>query len=186
MVFVVLGLGSNKAFCGMSPLELLKKACVLLKPFFTDFTFSSVYSTKPMYVADQDDFLNMAVAGFIDEEMFSPQELLKGIHEIEESLGRKRENEIRNGPRSMDIDIELWGNKKIFVLDKDDPMKNLQVPHPRLAERAFVLIPLLEISDESADSIQREVLLSALSKTGSGGVEKKIDRSVFLDKTELV
>ena len=136
MEFVVLGLGSNKPWQGIESLELLEKACSRLQPLLLNFVNSSVYRTKPMYFSEQECFYNMAVSGFVDG--ITPDELLLKIHEIEASLGRDRAFEIRNGPRSIDIDIEIFGMRKISS-------ENLEIPHPRLFEREFVLLPLVEI-----------------------------------------
>lgn len=167
-MFTVLGLGSNRAFKGLEPLDLLLRASFLLEPLFSDFELSSVYRTKPMYFENQSDFFNMAVCG---NTMLSAHELLSKIHEIEEKLGRNRISEIRNGPRSIDIDIELFGNEEIHFFDKKDPMKNLEVPHPHIAERAFVLIPLLEVLPESAEIHNIEFLKNSLAKIGNQGAE---------------
>ena len=139
MKVVALGLGSNKKFSGLRPEEILGGAVFELSKILRGVEISSVYRTKAMYVLDQDDFYNMALAGFLDEGI-SARDLLEKIHEIEASFGRDREKEIRFGPRPLDIDIEFFGNQKISEPD-------LQIPHPRLKERAFVLIPLLEVLD---------------------------------------
>ena len=175
-MFTVLGLGSNKSFASFDSLQLLSRACDLLEPFFSDFTFSSVYRTKPMYVTDQDDFYNMAVSGRTE---LSAHELLSKIHEIEAELGRNRESEIRNGPRSIDIDIELFGNEEIHFSDPCDPMKNLEIPHPRISERAFVLIPLLEVLPPDADIQKRDFFEKSLAKIGNQGVELWKSRQSF-------
>ena len=139
MKIVALGLGSNKRFSALRPEEILGGAVFELSKILRGVEISSVYRTKAMYVLDQDDFYNMALAGFLDEGI-SARDLLEKIHEIEASFGRDREKEIRFGPRPLDIDIEFFGNQKISEPD-------LQIPHPRLKERAFVLIPLLEVLD---------------------------------------
>jgi len=95
---------------------------------------SSLYRTPPWGVADQPDFLN-AVAR-IDTGM-SPRELLALCLDIERSMQRVRER--RWGPRPIDIDILLFGS-----LEVDEPQ--LTIPHPHIAERAFVLVPLAEIA----------------------------------------
>lgn len=172
---VILGLGSNKAWEGMGCIALLRKACALLEPFFWDFAVSSVYRTLPMYVEKQDDFYNMVVRGKL-ADTFSPYSLLEKIHRIESSLGRDRSREIRNGPRSIDIDIEFFGKDEIEE-------KDLQIPHPRIAERAFVLTPMLELLGNSAEFINREVFvkcLEKLEKNGSSGVEKILSPDEFL------
>ncbi len=143
MKFVVLGLGSNRSFASMDSLCILRNACSELMEFVTDFRMSSVYRTKPMYVENQQFFYNMVVCGFIDDNL-SPHDLLSATQKIEAAYGRDRSREIRNGPRPLDIDIELFGND---VIDTDD----LQIPHPRIEERAFVVIPLLEILAKYSD-----------------------------------
>lgn len=146
--FVVLGLGSNKPFGKVGCIELLQKAVQHLEPFFCDFKVSSVYRTKPMYVEHQSDFYNMVGCGFL-RDLISPSELLEKIHKIEAELGRYRPNEIRNGPRSMDVDIEVFGSQKLNLPD-------LIIPHPRIKERDFVLIPLLDVLSSNFDDNIRE------------------------------
>ena len=180
MTFTVLGLGSNRSFGGLVPLELLVRACGMLKNLFcSDFCVSSVYISKAMYVEKQADFHNMCVCGFTE---FSAGELLSEIHKIEFSLGRNRADEIRNGPRSIDIDIELFGNEKINYNNPDDKMESLQIPHPRLYERAFVLVPLvelLEVLPENVEIQNKRVFEKSLLKTGGQGIRKIVDSADF-------
>ena len=140
---VLLGLGSNKGFQGKAPLELLGCACRELAAILDSPHFSSVYKTRAMYVENQDDFYNMTVCGFVDDNL-TAQELLPKINSIEAKYGRDRAQEIRFGPRPLDIDIELFGNLEINEPD-------LQIPHLRIAERAFVLIPGIEVLKKTAD-----------------------------------
>lgn len=123
-----------------------------------------------MYVENQNDFLNIVVRG---KTNFSPREILKEIHKIENEFGRNRKNEIRFGSRTLDIDIELFGNCTINERD-------LIIPHPRMNERAFVLVPLLEILDENADDVTRENYAKILEGLGNQGVEKFASREKFL------
>lgn len=146
MVPVALGLGSNKGFDGRSPVQLLGGAVAQLGKILSGLECSGVYKTRAMYYEDQDDFYNLAVLGFVDDKA-DAFELLDAIHAIEARFGRDRSKEIRNGPRSMDIDIELYGGRTICADD-------LVVPHPRLKERAFVLVPLVEILAKDADNIK--------------------------------
>ena len=123
--------------------------------------FSSVYKTPAMYVIDQEDFYNAAAVGYVadDTDAF---DFLKKINQIEAKFGRDRDREIRFGPRSLDIDIELFGDEHI-----DSP--TLQIPHIRMEERAFVLIPSIEVLKYSADEIVRDKYikcLEAVEKTG--------------------
>ncbi|MCQ2592156.1 MAG: 2-amino-4-hydroxy-6-hydroxymethyldihydropteridine diphosphokinase [Treponema sp.] len=140
---VLLGLGSNKSFQGMSSEVILKMVCFDLASFFKNPVYSSLYRTRAMYVKDQQDFYNMVVLGFVSDDL-SPFQLLEKIHQIEAKYGRNRSEEIRFGPRSVDIDIELFDD---LVINTDV----LQIPHPRIKERAFVLIPALEVLKNSAD-----------------------------------
>ncbi|MDW0114653.1 2-amino-4-hydroxy-6-hydroxymethyldihydropteridine diphosphokinase [Sporosarcina saromensis] len=95
---------------------------------------SSVYETKPVGYTDQADFLNIVVCL---ETTLDAHDLLAVCQEIENGLGRERI--IRWGPRTVDLDILLYNNDNI-------ESENLIVPHPRMRERAFVLVPLLEIA----------------------------------------
>ena len=147
---VVLGLGSNRSYNGKDPVSLLREAVGMLQKEDAHLKCSSVYRTKPMYVEDQEYFYNMAVIAELDEK-FTPESLLQHIHRIESFLGRDRSKEIRFGPRAMDIDIEFFADQEINTPD-------LQIPHPRLHERAFVLQPLLEILTEYADVKKGEKL----------------------------
>ena len=94
---------------------------------------SPVYRTKPVGYTDQPDFLNGAVRV---ETRLLPEELLDVTQKIENDLGRVRT--FRNGPRTIDLDILLYGRRKV---DSD----RLTIPHARMFERAFVLVPLADI-----------------------------------------
>ena len=145
-------------------MELLSIACEKLKSVLESVVCSSVYITKARYVTNQDDFYNMVVKGYVSDSM-SPYDLLNIIHEIEAEGGRNRTKEIRFGPRSLDIDIEEFGD--IVVSDEI-----LQIPHPRIQERAFVLIPALEILNESSDYLLRKRYESFLKDLPEQGVSK--------------
>lgn len=97
---------------------------------------SSIYETAPWGKLDQPAFLNMAAAV---ETKLDPYELLRHILSVEQALGRVRVE--RWGPRTVDIDLLLYGQERLATAD-------LEVPHPRMAERAFVLVPLLEIAPD--------------------------------------
>jgi 2-amino-4-hydroxy-6-hydroxymethyldihydropteridine diphosphokinase len=96
---------------------------------------SSFRETDPVGKVDQPRFLNAAAAV---ETSLGPRELLDALLEVERSLGRDRSQEERWGPRTIDLDLLLYGDETV-----DEP--GLEIPHPRLAERAFVLEPLLEL-----------------------------------------
>ena len=161
---VLLGLGSNNKFLTMAPLQILEKACEELRLILKDPVFSSVYKTRAMYVTDQEDFYNMACTGFVDDTE-DAYLFLEKLHEIETKYGRDRSREIRFGPRTLDLDIELWG-KQTF----NDEI--LEVPHPRLHERAFVLVPALEVLSETTEIDIIQQFKNYLSALDTRDVEK--------------
>jgi 2-amino-4-hydroxy-6-hydroxymethyldihydropteridine diphosphokinase len=99
---------------------------------------SSLYETEPVDFLEQPWFLNCAVEGETETEL-EPLELLRALREIEAKMGSKKL--VAKGPRLIDMDILLYGEEKI-----DTP--ELQVPHPRMHLRRFVLVPLAEIAPE--------------------------------------
>lgn len=134
-------------------------ACCSLKDMLIDFTTSSIWETKPLIIEDQPSFLNMVISGhYLGDE----NSLLGDIHRIEASLGRDRSKEIPKGPRTMDLDILIYSDLKIET-------ETLSIPHPAISDRAFVLIPLLEIFPESLSSYSQ--YKEALEQIGDQGVE---------------
>jgi 2-amino-4-hydroxy-6-hydroxymethyldihydropteridine diphosphokinase len=100
---------------------------------------SSDYQTPPWGVESQAPFVNLCLAV---ETTLAPRQLLSRLHEVEQSLGRDRARETRWGPRTCDIDILSYGNT---ALNEPD----LMLPHPRMFERGFVLMPLAEIAPDA-------------------------------------
>jgi len=113
---------------------------------------SSLYDTEPAGEVDQPNFLN-AVAQL--ETGLSARQLLWNLHLIEKRLGRVRTR--RWGPRTMDLDLLLYGDQ---VIEEPD----LRVPHPELALRSFVLVPLLELDPLLVHPVTRETLLHLMSR----------------------
>ncbi len=141
----------------------LQRAWALLSSVRERGRMSSIYETEPMYVADQPRFLN-AVGEAISA--LPPDEMLRTLHEVEKGLGRDRARERRMGPRTIDLDILLCGD---LVMERPD----LSIPHPRLAERLFVLIPLLELVPGLRDprtGAPYARAAASLSAAGAGGV----------------
>ncbi|HEY6072022.1 MAG TPA: 2-amino-4-hydroxy-6-hydroxymethyldihydropteridine diphosphokinase, partial [Anaerolineales bacterium] len=132
MSIVYLALGSNLG----DRLLNLRAAVDALAPEVRVVAESSVYETPPWGYADQPAFLNMAVKAETD---LSPRRLLRHLKGIESRLGRKPG--IRYGPRLIDLDILFYDD---LVLDEEA----LTIPHPRLHERAFVLVPLADVAPE--------------------------------------
>lgn len=97
---------------------------------------SGVYETAPWGGVDQPAYLNLVVHV---ATTLSPEALLAELQLTEAAYGRDRSSEVRFGPRALDIDILLYGDDTVARPD-------LEIPHPRLTERAFVLVPLLEVA----------------------------------------
>ncbi len=137
---VLLGLGGNLG----DPVATIKTALARLEAGGVRIVRrSQCYRTAPWGVADQPHFVNLCAAG---ETELTPRALLGLIHTIEAALGRERRE--RWGPRTIDIDILAYGDEPI-----DEP--GLTIPHPRLTERPFVLVPLLDIASETLINGQR-------------------------------
>ena len=120
---------------------------------------SSLYRTAPVGYSDQPDFIN-AVATL--QTGLSPHELLDALHVIERRHGRQRS--VRNAPRTLDLDLLMYGTRVVRE-------ENLTLPHPRLHERAFVLLPLAEIAPD-AQLPGRGPLSQLIGLVDRGGVEK--------------
>lgn len=118
---------------------------------------SSIFETVPVGFTKQADFLNMIIRV---ETKLDAHELLAACQKIESELGRVRD--IRWGPRTVDLDILLYNNDNIIT-------ERLTVPHPRMHERAFVLIPLLEIAPFIVHPVTGK-LFSEEVATQDGGV----------------
>lgn len=108
---------------------------------------SAIYETKPVGFKEQGDFLNMVISV---ETKLEPLSLLKETQNIENVLQRKRE--IRWGPRTIDVDILMYRGKAMETPE-------LTIPHPRMFERAFVLIPLKDVLEENE---QKEMKIETL------------------------
>lgn len=102
---------------------------------------SSLYRTAPVGLRDQPDFINAVVAMQINAAVLPAPTFLALLFDIEAAFGRVRS--IRNAPRTLDLDLLLFGTECYAT-------PNLTLPHPRMAERAFVLAPLAEIAPELA------------------------------------
>ncbi len=121
---------------------------------------SALYCSAPVGFLAQDDFLNAVVQV---ETSLGPVELLHGLQQIEEKMGRVRT--LRWGPRVIDLDIILYDEANI-------DLPELQIPHPRMTERAFVLVPLAEL--------QPEMLISSIPIAAL--VKETLAQKIFLFK----
>ena len=120
---------------------------------------SSWYQTKPVG-PPQPDYLNGCA--LLNVEL-TPQELIETLLRIEAQFGRVRQE--RNGPRTLDLDLLLFED---LILDAP----NLQLPHPRMRERAFVLVPLAEIAPDWLEPVSRKAIAQLVQTVDCSGVRK--------------
>ncbi|HVB25497.1 MAG TPA: GTP cyclohydrolase MptA [Ktedonobacteraceae bacterium] len=153
---VYLALGSNLGDRRSS----LAMALQMLREHIEITSVSSIYETEPVGYLDQPRFLNIVCAG--KTELSAP-DLLTSAQEIERLIGRQPT--FRNGPRPIDIDI-------IFYDDVQITQEHLIIPHPRMAERAFVLAPLAEIAPDLVDPVTGKRIRTLSSLVSHKGVKK--------------
>lgn len=157
MAEVFLGLGSN---LGGRADNLARARAAFARDAIERSVASSLYETEPWGPVPQGRYLNQAVRGMT---RLAPRELLAKLLAIELALGRDRGREPRYGPRTIDLDILLYDDLALA-----EP--GLEIPHPRLLERAFVLVPLGEIAPDLV--IKGVAIRDALARVGSAGVER--------------
>lgn len=154
MNIAYLSIGSNKG----NRFAFLKGAIQALRshPDIRVSQISSIYETAPVGFTEQEDFLNIAIEV---ETSLSAEKLLTVCQAIEKDLGRVREK--RWGPRTVDLDILLFNNDNI-------ESENLTIPHPRMMERAFVLVPLVEIAPTLCHPVTKERFAEANALQDAG------------------
>lgn len=138
----------------------LRRAIGLLREHMSVTAISPVYATEPWGDRDQPAFLNVCVAA---STTLAPHDVLHLIKSIEQEMGRQPSRHW--GPRLIDIDIIFYDN---LVL-RDE---GLTIPHPRLAERAFVLAPLADLIPDFRHPQTGETVWELLDRVGADGVER--------------
>jgi 2-amino-4-hydroxy-6-hydroxymethyldihydropteridine diphosphokinase len=152
-----IGMGSNLG----DRMGHLRTATKLLAARFTLVRTSSVYESEPMYFEAQGRFLNCAAE---IESDAPPRTLLRQLKSIELEVGRTPAP--RYGPRVIDLDILLYDGVEIHESEE------LQIPHPRLAERAFVLLPLVELDPGLTVPPEGSSVAELLARLASGDAMK--------------
>ena len=154
MQAIYLGLGTNLGDRAAN----LQAAVIGLAKELVITAVSPLYQTAPWGVTDQPDFINMCLAA---ETALSPIELLTFIKDLEVEIGRLPSK--RWGPRLIDIDLLFYANQ---ILETE----NLKIPHPELAERAFVLCPLADIAPNFVHPVLRQTIAALAAKVGDEGI----------------
>jgi 2-amino-4-hydroxy-6-hydroxymethyldihydropteridine diphosphokinase len=174
MATVYIGLGANLPGPAGPPEAALAAAVERLGELGRVVRRSSLYSTAPVGLAEQPRFLNAVVA--LETELM-PSALLEALLEIERALGRDRSTGVANGPRTLDLDILLYGDVVLSV-------QELVIPHPRLAERAFVLAPLSEIAPEMRDPRTGVTVGELFERVSGEGASKDVPNAVAKVESE--
>ena len=157
MTRVFLGIGTNLGDRERN----LQEARAVLSQKLEILRESSIYQTAPWGYLDQPAFLNQVIEA---QNALSSLNLLGFLKNTEKQLGRQAN--FRNGPRLIDLDILFYGNRIIQT-------PRLQVPHPRLTQRAFVLVPLAEIAPEFVHPQNRQTITQLMAALPDlGGVQK--------------
>jgi 2-amino-4-hydroxy-6-hydroxymethyldihydropteridine diphosphokinase len=139
-------MGERETNLGRAIEELSKRSIRIVKQ-------SSLYETEPLEIRDQACFLNCAVEA---ETELGSRQLLETLLAIESDMGRHRG--VKYGPRNIDIDILLFGENVV-----DTP--GLVIPHPRMAERRFVLVPMNEIAPAALHPVLNKTIAELLAAT---------------------
>jgi 2-amino-4-hydroxy-6-hydroxymethyldihydropteridine diphosphokinase len=153
---VYLALGTNLG----DRLANLKQAIASLTPQLEVRLKSQVYETPPWGFEDQPKFLNQVIKA---NTYLDPEPLLKHLKRLEVALGRKES--FPNGPRLIDIDILFYDD---LVVDKP----SIVIPHPRLQERGFVLLPLMEIAPNLVHPVSKKTVREMAELCSMEGIEK--------------
>ena len=155
---VLIALGGNVGDVRATFQKAISNICGMMQA--TLLSRSSDYATPPWGELDQDRFINACIE---IETSLDPHALLFTLHKIEKKFGRDRTKEHRWGPRTLDLDLIAYDDASINQPD-------LTLPHPRLFERAFVLVPLAEIAPDRL--ISGRTVRDALKVVSTDGIER--------------
>ncbi|OJU27211.1 MAG: 2-amino-4-hydroxy-6-hydroxymethyldihydropteridine diphosphokinase [Nitrobacter sp. 62-13] len=161
MASVLIALGGNVGDVRQTFRKAIANICGMAQAVLV--ARSSDYATPPWGDENQDRFVNACIE---IETRLDPHALLYTLHKIEKKFGRDRGKETRWGPRTLDLDLIAYGDA---VLDRPE----LKLPHPRLFERAFVLVPLAEIAPDRM--IAGRTPAEGLATVSTAGIERLPD-----------
>lgn len=161
MASVLIALGGNVGDVRQTFRKAIANICGMAQAVLV--ARSSDYATPPWGDENQDRFVNACIE---IETRLDPHALLYTLHKIEKKFGRDRGKETRWGPRTLDLDLIAYGDA---VLDRPE----LKLPHPRLFERAFVLVPLAEIVPDRM--IAGRTPAEGLATVSTAGIERLPD-----------
>jgi 2-amino-4-hydroxy-6-hydroxymethyldihydropteridine diphosphokinase len=164
MSLAYIALGANLLSSAGTPEATLAAGAARLATLGRITARSSLYSTAPVGFPDQPRFANAVVAL---ETRLSPRDLLDGLLAIEHEFGRDRAASPPNGPRTLDLDILFYGD---LVLNHS----GLEIPHPRLAARAFVLVPLNEIAPDHRHPRSGKTVVEMLESLPDGAAPNAV------------
>lgn len=142
--------------------EQLRRAISRLAEHGRVMKVSSFYETEPVEVSDQPWFLNCAAAIETSE---APEQLMSGLLDIEREMGRERIR--KQGPRTVDIDVLMYGDLVVDTLE-------LRVPHPAMVQRRFVLEPLAEIAAEVRHPVLGKTVRELLEQLPAGQSVRRV------------
>ncbi len=157
---ILIAAGSNLPFCKADSQLIVLRAFQALRRVCEVRSVSSLYES-PAWPDPADPAFVNAVASV--ETALPPEGLLAALHSVEAGFGRKRT--VRNAPRTLDLDLLAYHDER-----REGP--DLTLPHPRIAERVFVLVPMCEIAPDWRDPVSGETARTLLARLGPGDVRR--------------
>ena len=160
---IFVGLGANLG----DPAHNLRSAVAYLRDVMEVSALSSLYRTEPVGLREQPRFLNAVLGG---STMLTPRELIEAFARIEGALGRVRVTPM--GPRTLDLDLLLYGSQVVEEA-------GVQVPHPRMAARRFVLLPLAEIAPQARHPLLGLTAAEMLARLPEAEAVEKVEMEAW-------